>query len=92
MNVRSSILPLTKRYPTDILSQKLRILRVKLYTDNIFADYTSVRDNKCAQIYTDRDVFLHVFPMKPKAGAGDSVGNVVKDIGIMNEINCDNAM
>ena len=30
--------------------------------------------------------------MRSKDGAGDSLGNVVKDIGIMNEIHCDNAL
>ena len=39
-----------------------------------------------------KKVFVYVFPMRSKAEAGDSLGNVVKDIGIMNEIHFDNAM
>ena len=30
--------------------------------------------------------------MRSKAGSGESLGNVVKDIGIMNEIHCGNAL
>ena len=81
MNVRSSILSLTKRYRTEILSHKLSRLSVKFYTDTLFDAYNSLRGNKCSQIYSDGEVFAHVFPVRSKAGAGDSMGNVVKDIG-----------
>ena len=30
--------------------------------------------------------------MRSKAGAGESLGDLVKDTGIMNEIHCDNTM
>ena len=84
IDVSSAIFPLTKRYRTDILSQKLIMFIIKFYTDNIFSDDTSVRGNKCAQIYADRYRFVHVFLMRSKAGAVDSLGNLVKDICIIN--------
>ena len=37
-----------------------------------------------AHPYTDGDGFLHVFPMRYKAWAGESLGNVVKYICIIN--------
>ena len=92
MNVRPTKLPLIKRYRTDLLSQKLSRLSVRLYTDALLADDTSMRGNKWAQIYADRVGFVHVFLMRSKAGEGDSIGNVVKDIGIMNETHCDNVL
>ena len=67
-------------------------LDVKVYTDTLFADNTSMKGNKCAQLYTDREGFLNVFMMRSKAGAGDLMGNVVNDISIMNEIRYDNAL
>ena len=92
MNVRSDIFKLTKRYWTDILSQKIRRLSINFYNDTQFADDTSMFDNKCSQIYTEEDGFVHVLRMRSKAGAGDSLGNVVKDIDITNEITYDNAL
>ena len=92
IDVRSAIFPLTKRYRTDILSQKLIMFIIKFYTDNIFSDDTSVRGNKCAHIYADGDGFVHILPMRSKLRAGVSVGNVVKYIGAMNEIHCDNTL
>ena len=83
INVRSYILPLTNIYRTDILSHKLRRLSVKLYTDTIFADDISVRGNKCDHLYADRGLFVHLFLMRSKDGVGDSLDNVVKDIGII---------
>ena len=59
---------------------------------NLFYDDTSTRGNKCAHLYADSNVFVHVFPMRFKAAEGDSLGNAVKDIGIMNEIHYENAL
>ena len=92
MYVMSFILRLTKRYWTSTLSQKFKSLSVKLFTDTLFADDTSVRGNKCAHIYADGDGFVHILPMRSKLRAGVSVGNVVKYIGAMNEIHCDNTL
>ena len=89
INFRSAILPLTNIYQTDILSQKLIRLRIKFYTDTLFAYDTFVRGNTCAQLNADGYRFVHIFPMRSKAGAVDSLDNVVKYIGIMNEIHCD---
>ena len=50
INVGSEILPLTKRYRTDLLSQKLRRLSVRLYIENLYYDATSVRGNKFDQL------------------------------------------
>jgi len=36
-NVRSAILPLTRRYRTDLLSQRLRRLNTRFYTDTMFS-------------------------------------------------------
>ena len=52
-NARTSILPMTKRYWTGLLSKKLRRLSVKFYTDNLFADDTYMWDHNCAHIYAD---------------------------------------
>ena len=49
MTVRLDILPITKRYRTDLLSQKLRKSSVKFYTDIIFAHGASVQGNNCAR-------------------------------------------
>jgi len=39
INIRSAILPLTRRYRTDLLSQRLRRLNIRFYTDSIFKDW-----------------------------------------------------
>ena len=45
-NVWLTILSLTKRYRTDLLSHKLRRLCIKFYTDTIFSDDTSIQGHK----------------------------------------------
>jgi len=50
MNIRSALLPLTRRYRTDLLSQRLRRLNTRFYTDTMFSKVgTSLRGNTCAQ-------------------------------------------
>ena len=89
IDIMSSILSLTNKYWTDLLSQNLMRLIVKFYTDNLFSDDNYVRGNKCAQIYANRDGYLHVLSMRYKAKAGDSLVDMVNTIGIMKEIHCE---
>ena len=84
MSVMLAIFSLIKRYWTYPLSQKLSRLRIKFYTDTLFSDDTSGRSNKCYQLYYDKDGFLRAFLIRSKSRIGDSLGNVFKDIGIMN--------
>ena len=73
------------------MSQKLKRLRAKFYTDTLFMDETSTKGNTCAQLYADGDGFVHVYPMQSKKQAGESLHQFVNDVGIMNELCSDNA-
>ena len=66
--------------------------RFIIYTDTLFSDDTSVQGNKYDQLYADGGGSVHVFPMRSKSGAGDSLRNLVNDVRIMNEIHCDKAL
>ena len=46
LNIRSAILPLTRRYRTDLLSQRLRRLSCRFYTDTAFAKFKSIIGNE----------------------------------------------
>ena len=66
-NVRYEILPLTRRYRTNLLYQILKRLSTILYTDIDFSEYKSVLGNDCVQIFTDGDGFLVAPPMQSDA-------------------------
>lgn len=52
LNVRSALLPLIRRYRTDLLSQRLRRFNTRFYTDTMFSKVgTSLRGNTCANIH-----------------------------------------
>jgi len=86
MNIRSALLPLTRRYRTDLLSQRLKRLSIRLYTDNIFSKVgTSLRGNTCAQIFTDGNRAVFAYPMRSKAQAGDKLLSFIQQVGIPNE-------
>ena len=43
--IRSAVLPLTRRYRTDLMQQRLRRLRTTWYTDTLFAKEKSIAGN-----------------------------------------------
>ena len=74
MNVRSALLPLTRRYRTDLLSQRLKRLSTRFYTDKMFSKIgTSLRGNTCTQIFTDGNGAVLAYPMRSKSQAGDKL-------------------
>ena len=56
--IRSAVMPLTNQYCMNLLSQDLRQLITKLYTDMLFPKAKSVYGNTCAQIFTDNEHFF----------------------------------
>ena len=89
--IRSAILPLTRRYRTDLMSQRLRRLSTTWYTDTLFAKCKSVVGNTCAQMFTDGNSFAYVHPMKTKASAGEALQKITKDVGVPNTLISDGA-
>ena len=61
--IRLAVMPLTKHYRTDLLSQNLRQLRTRLYTDNLFPKVNPITGYECAQIYTDDEGFICIVPL-----------------------------
>jgi len=52
LNIRSALLPLTRRYRTDLLSQRLRRLNTRFYTDTLSKDrHLAERKHLCSNIY-----------------------------------------
>ena len=89
--IRSAILPLTRRYRIDLMSQRLRRLSTTWYTDTLFSQDKSVVGNKCAQMFTDGEGFAYVHPMRSKSEAGEALQRVAMDVGVPNTIINDGA-
>ena len=82
-NVRHALHPLHQRYRVDHLNLNRRRLNTTMYTDTLFARTKSLRQNTCAQVYTNGK-FTQVYPMR--AETGDGVGQTLtlltEDVGI----------
>ena len=92
-NIRSALLPLTWRYRADLLSQRLRRLNTKFYTDTLFTKVsTSLRGNTCAQIFTDGEGAIFAYPMWNKAEAREQLIKLCQQVGIPNELHRDGAL
>ena len=89
-SIRSAVMPLTRRYRTDFMSQRLRRLTT-WYTDTLFSKQKSVVGNTCAQMFTDGMGFTYVYPMRSKAQAGEALHKVTIDVGVPNTIISDSA-
>ena len=58
--------------------------------DVMFFKTTSYRQNTCAAVYGSKD-FITVYPMASRKSAGVSLQEFANDVGVMNELSCDNA-
>ena len=89
--IRSAEQPLQRRYRTDLMSQKLRRLSCRFYTDTFFSRTTSVNGNKCAQLFTDGNGMVVIYPMRSKSLAGSKLTEFAQQIGIPNDLTMDGA-
>jgi len=55
----------------------------------MFAKTTSIRGNKCAQIFMNNIDFVKLIPMRRKAEAGDALVEFIHDIRIPSEMHND---
>ena len=86
-----AILPLTRRYRTDLLSQSLKRLKSTWYTDTLFAKTKSITGMNCAQLFTDGEGLVYVHPLCSKSEAGEALNVATRDIGVPNIIIRDGA-
>ena len=82
LGVRSYLVPLTRRYRTDMMQQHLRRLNTTFYTDALFSKCKSIIGNNVAQVYTENQGFVHVDPCTSKSLAGLKLDNLTENIGI----------
>ena len=77
----SALLPLTRRYHTDLILQHIRRLSCRLYIYTLFTKQKSIIGNTCAQILMNGEGFVYVHPMQYKSHAGETLNAVTRDIG-----------
>ena len=65
-NLRSALKPLTRRYITYLMLQRLRRLKFRFNTYTLFAKDKSIVWNICDQIFIDEE-FFQITPMRYKS-------------------------
>ena len=85
-HICSSLLPLTSRYHTYLILKRLRRISCTFYTDTLFAKKKSIIGNTCAQIFTDVEGFVYVYPMRSKSQSGEDFNVATRDIGVPNTL------
>ena len=86
----SALKPLIHRYIEDLLSQRLRGLNSRFYTDLLFEKDKSIVGNTCAQIFANGDL-VQIIPMRYKSEVGTTLDRIKRDVGVANDIFMDNA-
>ena len=82
--------PLTQRYITYFLLERLRQLDCIFYTDTLFAKDKSIVGNTRAHIFTNGE-FVQIIPMGSKSEAGTTLDRINRYVGVENEIFMNNA-
>ena len=89
--IRHATNPLRRRYRTDLLSLAYRRFNTKVYMDIIFFKYESVHGDTCAAVFCTKEGFMSIYPLKSKSLAGTALDTFIQDVGVPNELICDNA-
>ena len=84
--IRSALLPLTRIFHTYLISQRVRRLSCVFYTDILFAKHKSIIGNTFAQIFTDREGLVYVYPIQSELQAREYFNVVTRDIGVPNTL------
>jgi len=66
-------------------------LKGQFFTDTMFAQVKSTRGYTAAQVFTDGRGFDHIYPIKGKGHAAETLINFIQDVGIPQTIISDNA-
>ena len=88
--MRLSLNTLTRRYRTDFISQRLRGLNFRFYTNTLFAKYKSIVGNACYHIFADGE-FVQIITMRSKSEYGTTLDGINQYSGVENEIFMNNA-
>ena len=79
--IRSAVNLILRRYRVDHLHFHRNRLHATFHTDTLFSKIISLRGNKCAQVFTN-GAFTAVYPIVSKSHAGDSLWELINDVGI----------
>ena len=88
-NVISALKPLTWRYITNFMLQRLHQLNRRFYTETLFAKDKFIVGNLCAQIFTYGE-FVEIILTRSKSEAGTTLDRINRDFGVVNEAFMDN--
>ena len=86
--IRSAVHPIFRRYRVDYLHFYRKRLHATFHTDTLFSKIISLRGNKCAQVFKN-GAFTAVYPIMSKSHAGDSLQELINDVGIPDRLYAD---
>ena len=90
-SICSDLLPLTRGYRTNLISEFLRSISCTFDTYMLFAKQKYIIGNTCAHIFTDREGFVYVHPMQSKSQAREALNVATRNIGFLDTLLSDNA-
>lgn len=85
VGIRHTLHPLRRHYRTDHMALRYCRLRTTFYTHTLFSKVTSIKGNKCAQIFCSGN-YLKVHPMVSKSQVGIALQDFANDVGVMDEL------
>ena len=86
--LRSAILPLSRRYRTDMMFER-KTLRGQWSTDTMDGKYKSIDGNKYAQVFSNKSYFSRIYPMDSKGKAGNALRVFCQEFGIPEKLTFD---
>jgi hypothetical protein len=89
--IRSALHPIERRFKTKNVSLRYNHLKCRFYSDALFASIKSNLQNTCAQLFVTDFGYTKFTPMQAKSEAGFALKELIRDVGIPQELHTDGA-
>jgi hypothetical protein len=91
--IRTFLRPFDRRLSTSVPQLSYSVLKRTMYSDTMFSKVKSLRQNSCAQVYTDGQGYSLLYPLKSKSLAWMTIKSLISDMNaIPDAIITDGAM
>jgi hypothetical protein len=89
---RSAILPLSRRYRADRMHLTKRLQGVFATDTLVGTNHPTLDGNKYAQVFSNSQHFIVIYPMASKAMAGQALREFIREYGVPEELHFDGSL
>jgi hypothetical protein len=89
--VRNAVHPIERRFRSKMATLQYNHLKCRFYSDTLFSSKKSILNNQCGQLFVTNFGYVKFVPMQLKSEASEALHEVIRDVGIPEQVHTDGA-